>query len=258
VIQITLYRNSETICSVSSDQTCNLSIKENEIHVWIAELDQSVNQVREFEEILALEERRRAERFHFENDRNRFIVGHGILRRILGRYLGIEPCLLKFFRGAFGKLYLPNDLNSRLINFNISHSGTIALFAFTRNREIGVDVEKVRPIANMDQISKLFFSKRENTVFQMLPSSQKTKAFYNCWVRKEAFIKAMGMGMFRPLDTFEVSLVPGKPAKLLSNSEKSRAASRWTIYDIRATNGYVSAIAVGDQSFWLCKEALRN
>ena len=217
-------------------------MKENEIHVWVAELDQLSYQVQQLEETLSLEERSRADRFRLENDRNRFIVGHGILRRILGRYLGIEPHLLKFFRGAHGKPYLQNDSSSRLIHFNISHSGAIGLFVFTRNREIGVDVEKVRPIADLDRIVRSFFSERENTAFHMLPESQKTKAFYMCWVRKEAFIKAIGMGLYLPLDTFEVSVAPDDPARLLSIS--GEAAFRWTIYDIKPASGYVSAIAV--------------
>jgi len=130
----------------------------------------------------------------------------------------------------------------------LSQSDGLALYAFTRDREIGVDIEHIRDISEMEQIAEQFFSARENAVFRTLPKSKKKEAFFNCWTRKEAFIKAIGEGLSWPLDSFDVSLIPGEPARLLKIEGDSKAASRWSIQDLKPAFGFAAAFAVKGRS----------
>ena len=191
-----------------------------------------------------MDEKTRAERFHFEEDRKRFIVRRGILRTILGGYLGVDPDQVQFAYGKNEKPELADSFANGEIRFNLSHSGEVALYAFTRDREIGVDIEHIREISDMEQVSNRFFSLRENEVLHILSESKKREAFFNCWTRKEAYIKAIGDGLSCPLDSFDVSLVPGEPARLQRIEGDSEAALRWSIQDLETENGFTAAFAV--------------
>lgn len=186
----------------------------------------------------------RAELFHFEQDRKRFIVGRGVLRTILALYLGTEPSRLQFCYGPHGKPYLADRLGDATLRFNLAHSHELALYAFTRGREIGVDLEYIRYMPGVEQIAARFFSTRENAVLHALPTSQKQEAFFNCWTLKEAYIKAIGNGLAQPLDKFDVSLAPGEPARLLSVEGAPEEASRWSLKALTPAPGYVAALAV--------------
>ncbi len=222
----------------------DLELKTDEIHVWCASLDQPVTLFYKFIQTLSTDERIRAERFHFERDRRRFIIAHGILRMILSSYLSVELSRLQFRYGKYGKPALADTSGKETFRFNLSKSDGLALYGFTRDREIGVDIEHIRDIPEMDQIAERFFSVRENVVFRALPESKKKEAFFSCWTRKEAFIKAIGDGLSWPLDKFDVSLVPGKPARLLRIEGDSKAASRWTIQELRPGSGFAAAFAI--------------
>jgi 4'-phosphopantetheinyl transferase len=185
----------------------------------------------------------RAERFHFEHDRKRFIVARGILRTILGWYLGVEHSRLQFCYRKNGKPALADTFGKGRIHFNLSHSEGLALYAFTRDREIGVDIEYIHDLSEMDQIAERFFSTGENNVFRELPESKKKEAFFRCWTCKEAFIKAIGDGLSHPLDKFDVSSVPGEPARLLGIEGDAKAASRWTIQELKPASGFAAAFA---------------
>lgn len=247
-------------CAVDNGQweepPTDLVLLNDEVHVWRASLDQPAACVQRLAQTLSADERLKAERFYFERDRLHFIVGRGLLRTILGRYLGLEPSRLHFAYSAYGKPSLDpkgfeNPLGLALCyfdwaqyRFNLAHSHGLALYAITREREIGVDIEYVRPIAKADQIVEQFFSARERAVFCTLSASQKPEAFFNCWTRKEAYIKAIGDGLTQPLDQFDVSLAPGKPAKLLSAAGDLQASRRWFIHALTPAPGYVAAVAV--------------
>ena len=222
----------------------DLELKTDEIHVWCASLDQPVSQFQRLRQTLSIDERMRAERFHFEQDRKRFIVGLGILRTILGRYLSVQPSELRFCYGKNGKPRLTDTSGNQIVYFNMSRSGGLALYAFTRDREIGVDIEYIHDLSEMDQIAKRFFSFGENNVFRELPESKKKEAFFRCWTCKEAFIKAVGGGLSHPLDKFDVSLDPGEPARLLRIEGDSKAASRWTIQELKPASGFTAAFAL--------------
>jgi len=228
-----------------------LTLPEKDVHIWRADLDLPIIGFRKLHQTLSIDERMRAERFYFEKDRRRFIAARGILREILGCYLGVEPNAVRFWYENNGKPRLAGMSGKGAIYFNLSHSEGIALYGFTRNHEIGVDIEYMRDISEMDQMVEQFFSVREKRVFRTLPENQKKEAFFNCWTRKEAFIKAVGDGLSRPLDSFAVTLGRGDPARLLRIEEDSNVAFRWSIQDLRPTPGFVAAIAVEGENLEL-------
>jgi 4'-phosphopantetheinyl transferase len=200
--------------------------------------------VHQISQSLMEDERIRAERFYFQRDRKRFMVCRGVLRMILGRYLHIEPNRVHFSYGPYGKPYLEETLGDSTLRFNLARSHELALYAFTRSREIGVDVEYLRTMPDAGQIADRFFSPRENAILQALPASQRQQAFFNCWTRKEAYLKALGVGLSQALDQFEVSLIPVEPAHLVNVEIDCDDASRWTLKALTPATGYVAALAV--------------
>ena len=216
----------------------------DEIHVYCASLNQPPSSVQQLAQTLSTDELMRAERFYFGHHRKQFTAGRGVLRMILGHYLNIGASQLQFIYGPKGKPALAKDWGGGTIRFNMSHSHELALYAVMLDREIGVDVEYMHPIAEMEQIAERFFSKKENGVFRALPERKKTEAFYNCWTRKEAFIKAIGDGLSLPLDKFDVTLAPGQPCRLLGIKGDSMDASRWFIQELEPAPGFTAALAV--------------
>jgi len=162
-----------------------MELMADDIHVWSVSLDQLASRVQTLSQTLSPDERMRAERFHFEEDRNHFIISRGILRTILGRYLSVEPDKLQFCYGKHGKPALADISGKGRICFNSSRSEGLALYAFTRDREIGIDIEHIRDIPEMEHIVEGFFSEREKVVFRSLPESKRKEAFFHCWTRKE-------------------------------------------------------------------------
>jgi 4'-phosphopantetheinyl transferase len=234
-----------------------VTIASNEVHVWRASLDASPTQIDTFMQILAADEQARANRFYFQIDRERFISAHGILRSILGLYLNQAPKCLSFRYGAHGKPALSFESGVDAIRFNLSHSHEVALYAITRGREIGIDVELIRDL-EVVQIAERFFSRQETAILGAMPASVRKHAFFLCWTRKEAYIKARGEGLSLPLDQFDVSLIPGEPAALLCTRPNSDEADRWSMQELNPGTDYVAAIAVegGDWSLscwqWPC------
>lgn len=222
----------------------DLELAPDQIHVWCASLDDPVSRFQMLSQTLSADERTRAQRFYFEKDRRHFIIRRGILRTILGRYLNIEPHQVQFCYGYNGKPALADAFGKGRIHFNLSDSEGLALYGFSRDHEIGVDIEHIHDVPEMDQIAEQFFSVRENDVFRTLPKSKKKEAFFNCWTRKEAFIKAIGDGLSRPLDKFDVSLVPGERARLQRMDGDSKGASRWSIQELKLALGFTGAFAV--------------
>jgi len=222
----------------------DMAVSNDEVHVWRASLDLAESEVQRLAQTLSADERTRSERFYFERDRQRFIAGRGMLRQILGRYLGIDPSRLRFRYGAHGKPALAEPAGERGLRFNVSHSQGLALYAVTCNREVGVDLERVRPISNADRIAERFFSSQENAALRALPANLKCEGFFTCWTRKEAYIKARGDGLSFSLDQFDVSLAPGAPAALLDVRGHPQEVSRWSLLELIAGSGYVAALAV--------------
>jgi 4'-phosphopantetheinyl transferase len=195
-------------------------------------------------EILSPDERQKARRYHFPVDRERYIIGRALARIVLGYLLDMTPVRVRFRYNNFGKPYLDCDENRPRLQFNLSHSGELIVMAITIGREIGVDVEGVREHAEVERIAARFFSVRERAELASLPPSQRAVAFFSCWTRKEAFIKAKGMGLRFPLDCFDVSLKPDSPAMLLETRPDPAEAARWTIRNLDVGPAYKAAVAV--------------
>jgi 4'-phosphopantetheinyl transferase len=216
----------------------------NEIHVWRARSDEDPQQYGRLADTLSADERARAERFHFERDRHRYIVSHGMLRVILSRYLHVGPGQLRFGYGPQGKPYLAADMGHPGLQFNMAHSHEIALYAVVSEHAVGIDVELIRDLSDLENIAASFFSPSENAALRSLSAEQRVEGFYNCWTRKEAYVKAIGEGLACSLDQFDVSLAPGEQARLLSVAGDTSAASQWSLWTLRPAPGYVGAIAV--------------
>ncbi|HMJ25431.1 MAG TPA: 4'-phosphopantetheinyl transferase superfamily protein, partial [Pyrinomonadaceae bacterium] len=206
-----------------------LHLAADQIHVWRVALNQNPERISELIEVLSADECARADRFHFQKDRNQFIESRAALRLLLSQYLNVPPTGMTFSLAAHGKPGLSNtDLR-----FNLSRRDGLALIAFTEGREIGIDVELVRPDLDLFEIAEVSFSDSELSTLRSLPENLQAEGFYNCWTRKEAFVKAVGEGLSFPLKQFDVSLTPGQPARLLSirvepSSDGIHAAASWT------------------------------
>ena len=208
--------------------------------MWRASLDQPADVVSGLSVALCSAERDRAARFRFERDRARYIVGRALLRRLLGGYLGMAPDEVEFRYGAFEKPFLVCDGPW----FNVSHSGPVALYAFSSAAEIGVDVEEVQRDFSRERIAERFFSPAEVTALRSLPVSDQPCAFLRCWTRKEAFVKARGDGLSLALDSFDVSLDPDAPAALLRTAWSEQEPVEWGLEDLSdLAAGYIAAVA---------------
>lgn len=212
------------------------------VHVWRAALDVSPELLVRFSDLLAEDEHSRAARFVFPRDRDRFLVARSILRDILGRYLVLHPAEIRFSYGESGKPELAPDLSGSRLRFNLAHSRDLALYAFTLGREVGIDVEFVRSDLATEEIAERFFSQREAAELRALPPAEQPAAFFRCWTRKEAYIKARGRGFRIPLASFDVSL--GQPAELLAVRDDPAEAARWTLCDIPVGRDCQAALAI--------------
>ena len=221
-----------------------LILASNAVHVWRASLHVSTSYLNTLEGTLTADERARAERFYFQKHRERFIAGRGLLRNILSRYLDKAPDQLRFCYNSYGKPSLTKETGAEELSFNLSHSHEMALYAVTRRREIGIDIEYFRPDVEAEKLAERFFSPREAAVLRALPEHLRKEGFFNCWTRKEAYIKAEGEGMSIPLSAFDVSLTPGEPVALLRGQKHPQETSRWSLQALNPAPGYAAALAV--------------
>ena len=220
----------------------SFALTNDDVHVWMVSLDRNPSELDSLRQTLTLDEQKRADCFRFQKHRDRFIVGRGVLRTILGRYLDQHPNQLRFQYTPYGKPTLSTE--TEILSFNLSHSHDLALYAVTQKREIGVDVEFIRKDINLLGIAKRCFSEREYAQLQALPQSCQLQTFFNCWTRKEAFIKAKGEGFSLPLYQFDVSITPGKPAALLRTEWNPDEAALWTLTSLNTAPGYAAGLAV--------------
>ncbi len=220
------------------------SLPEGEVRVWLAGLDLEVETVERLARLLSQDERERAGRFHFRRDASRFMVSRAVLRTILGQCLGVEPNVVGFSAGQWGKpaLAAPFDLTG--LQFNASRSGWLGLYAVTRLGRVGVDIECRRPLPDLDDVAERMFSAHERQALRQLPPAQRPEAFFNCWTRKEAYVKAIGEGLSHPLDRFTVTLAPGASVRLEHVEGDPAEAGRWTLEALDPDPAYAAAIAV--------------
>jgi len=189
-------------------------------------------------------ERTRADRFVFERDRVRYVIAHARLRCVLARELSIDPRELRFEAGAHGKPRIASTQNSIGLDFNLSHSRDLALIGWTRGHAIGVDVEVMRPALAEQDIAERYFSARECADWLAVEAASRTRAFFNCWTRKEAFIKAVGQGLSYPLDSFDVALAPGEEACIRDVRLAGERDSVWGIAAFEPRGDAVAAVVI--------------
>jgi len=225
--------------SIWTEPPSTLSLETGTAHVWRIALDQDDDMLQRFRSTLEGGELNRAGRFHFDKHRRRFIVARGFLRTVVARYLGWQPEALRFEYGAFGK---PALGSGHTLRFNLSHSNEVALLAVALDAEIGVDVEHIRADFATEDIALRYFSRAEVEVFNALPPAERVAAFFRCWTRKEAYIKAIGKGFSQALDAFDVTFAPGIAPALLRAEEDD--ASRWWMSDVEVGEGYAGALIV--------------
>jgi 4'-phosphopantetheinyl transferase len=217
---------------------------DGEVHVWPVELRARQRLIGQALSLLSEEEKARATRLKTPQDRNCFVLSRCILRVLLSHFLGQRPERLEITHSQYGKPCLA-DQSSR-IRFNLCHSGQIAAYAVSMDCEVGVDVERVRPVPEMEEIAKRFFSPAERQELSNLNWRQRTRGFFSCWVRKEAYVKALGGGLSIPLNSFQVIVTPGPASPIVSVRADVEEAGKWRIQDFSPAPGYLGAIAFND------------
>lgn len=215
-----------------------------EVHVWVIDSSDFASFRGDLLEVLQTEERQRAARFRFPSDRDRFVRSRAMLRVLLGRYLHRRPSEIRLGYSIHGKPFLDGASTAGSLEFNLSHSGGVVLLAVTARRRVGVDVERVSSDRASEKIAARFFSPEEQAVLSRVEPDRRSAAFFACWTRKEAYVKARGEGLSLPLGSFSVSLAPGEPAALVSSSLGEYELSRWQIRDVGLGPGYRGAVAV--------------
>ncbi|MEM1116827.1 MAG: 4'-phosphopantetheinyl transferase superfamily protein [Bacteroidota bacterium] len=223
------------------------ALPEAEIHVWRVSLAPEAREVDRLGAWLAPDERARAARFRFDRHRRRYVVARGRLREILGRYLGAPPEALAFQYGDHGKPALAEAASG--LTFNVSHTADHALVAVARGRRLGVDLEVVRPLPDADAIAERFFSASEVAAYRAVPETGRPAAFFACWTRKEAFVKAVGDGLTYGLSTFDAAVAPEAETPLLRVRSADARAAGWDAADVPLGPGLAAAVAA-DRPGW--------
>jgi 4'-phosphopantetheinyl transferase len=220
-----------------------LQLPVDEIHVWRCCLQQPEERRHVLLASLSSEERQRGERFHFEHHRRQWTAARGFLRAVLAGYLNRPASEIRFRYHDLGKPALADDQNAGNLQFNLSHSAEGALLAVTRGLALGIDLELVRPMENMLSLAARYFAAREAQELERVAPAQQELAFFNCWTRKEAILKACGKGLSLPLDRFVVSFQPGEPARVLDVAGQPGEAERWLLHALTPWADYVGCVA---------------
>jgi len=217
---------------------------ENKVHLFLTVLAVAPERAHALSAVLAPEERERSARFKFEKDQIQYSVARATLRQILAKFLATDPRALTFEYNAYGKPLLGEQFANSKIEFNQAHSKGLGLFAVTLNRAIGVDIECHRPDLATMEIAERFFAPQEIQVLGAVAPAHRIEAFFQCWTRKEAFIKARGMGLSLGLDKFTVAFGPGSEARLLTVDPGATDVANWALCDASPARGYSGALAI--------------
>ena len=209
------------------------------VHLWPLRVDAEAWPGIDWSSFLSEDEWDRARRFRYAGDAYRYTASRALLRIVLATYLRLDPRDLVFDYSTNGKPFLSR---AGQLRFNLSHSHDAALIGVTLAREIGVDVERIRDDLEVEQIARQFFSKAEQSALATLPAIQRQGAFFDCWTRKEAFVKARGDGLSLPLDQFDVSVRPDEPACLVATRPDAKEAAAWEAAAVAVEHGYAAAV----------------
>jgi 4'-phosphopantetheinyl transferase len=227
-----------------------LSLTNNQVHIWRAKLDLSANEIVRLETLLSEDEKLRANRFRFPQHRRRFIAARAILREILANYLQINSYALRFEYSDRGKPKLAKSMEASSWQFNVSHSQELALYGFTCHKRIGVDVEYLRPMDDAAKIAERFFSAQESQLIANLTGEQQKQVFFQLWTAKEAYLKAIGVGLVGSLAgvnidlDLDIDLDQAKSLALLSIEEDVQAAASWLMYPCVPETNYIATVAI--------------
>lgn len=219
-----------------------LNLAGGEAQVWSATLQRALQTVASLAALLSPDETARAKRFYFERDRARFIVGRGLLRILLGGYLSIDPARIEFSYGPHGKPALKTNDHPPAIEFNLAHSNDRVVYAFCRDRELGIDVEYIRAMEDIDALARHVFSPHEVALVTSLSGQEKHDAFFKIWTCKEAVLKASGDGLTKPLDQTDIAITE-ESARLVSIDGDREQATAWHLETWRPTPAYQAALA---------------
>lgn len=220
-----------------------LELQKNVIHVWQAELNPLEPSIEYLRSLLSETEKTRADRFQFEQHRRRFIAGKGHLRLLLSRYLHQPPQAINFHYGVHGKPELAVQNPAKPLFFNSSDSHELALFAVCQEESVGIDIEFMRSDVEVLEIAQRFFSPYEYQLLENQPTDQQFAIFFKIWTLKEAFIKAIGMGLNFPLTDFDVDPTAGKP-HLAAIRHGDMQASDWELRNFYPESNYIAALAI--------------
>lgn len=227
----------------------HLELPDGVVHVWRTDIDlQGLNASRHWE-VLSPDERARAHRFRQTEQSTRYIVARGILRELIGRYLRRKPDSLQFVYGSHGKPALPRERKTEDLHFNVSHSENVVLYAFARGREVGVDVERVRPNVDAVSLANRWFTTREAETIRELPMSLQQFAFFKTWARKESYLKARGEGLVKSMRAFEVPAYAEEIGGTIELLEEPPEEATWRFEDLSVGPGWAAAIA-SEGEYW--------
>ncbi len=227
-----------------------LALARDEVQLWRVDLAALGEEEPRWRRLLSPDELARADRFHFSRDRQNFVACRAMVRKVLGAYVETNAAELRFAYSSKEKPSLSVPTGSD-VSFNIAHSGGIALLAFTRGRQMGVDVEQIRRDLDPEPIARRFFSSYEQKELALLPPPERLDAFFRCWTRKEAYIKATGDGLSLPLSQFDVSLSADEKDALLATRPDAGEAQRWMLREVSAGSGYAAALCVQGRNWTL-------
>ena len=219
-------------------------LKPNTVHIWTINFLVSEDAFSRYHNLLSDDEKERANKFKFYKDKRCYVVTKGILRLLSATYLTKDAKDIKFEYGKYGKPKFKTETN---LNFNVSHSGDIAIIGFVYDHTIGADIEKIKNDFDTFEIAANFFSKKEIATLREIPKSHQYLAFYRCWTRKEAFIKAKGSGLSFPLDQYSVSLNTDLKAELLETKWSTKEKEHWYYHSFIPDSNYIAAVIVDTQ-----------
>lgn len=222
-------------------------LSSQDVHIWRAFFDVWQAEIPRLTSVLSADEKERARRFYFEKDRSASIISRSLLRILLGRYCSLDPEHIAFNYNKYGKPTLIQDNQQVPIYFNLAHSHNTVVYAFTFIDAVGIDVEYIRSNIEYEELAQHYFSPSEVAQLQAVSDTQKPQTFYAGWARKEAYIKARGKGLSIALDSFDVTLRPDVPAKLVACREEPQAVESWSLYELPAEEHYASALALKGQ-----------
>jgi 4'-phosphopantetheinyl transferase len=216
-------------------------LESNTVNTWFININDVQDKFEKFSNIISIDEKKRANKFHFKKDKNLFIMSRVVLRLLSGKYLNIEPETITFKYGKYGKPDFDFDTN---LKFNISHSGEMVILSFVLDYDIGVDIEKIKHDFDVLDIATNYFSKLEIEALKKAPKEKQSEFFYRCWTRKESFIKAKSIGLSFPLDQFSVSINSDKQVDLLETKWDKNEFKSWSLFSFSPDSDYIGAISV--------------